>query len=412
MNGVCKLCTGRWYVLKMKYILFFIIGAILLAPNIAASNENRGVDQLPKITQKLVVGNHENIVSLFRRNRLSQSVLYQLITTTGHGPLLNHVHTGDEVVVTRTLNNELVKLVLTTNDGLRIKYQRLSGGYVSSEELDLSSADPGLLFKQGKITKSLFYDGSKVGLSNSQLTKMTTIFNSKIDFNTDTKRGDSFAILFEEENSSNIIAARYVNDGNEYIAYRYVFSNGYVGYFDEQGRNIQGPFLKSPVNYDYISSEFSLNRLHPILNKEKRHNGVDLVAKEGSPVFSVNDGVVIESDYNSANGNYIFISHGSNIITKYLHLKNRYFRANEAVNKRDVIGTVGSTGYATGPHLHYEFLVNNTHLDPMRLQYARDYSDTLDGLEKTRFKNSIEFHKIFFEARIKQNESTRISANF
>ena len=123
-------------------------------------------------------------------------------------------------------------------------------------------------------------------------------------------------------------------------------------------------FLRTPLDIFRISSGFNLRRKHPIHKKIKAHRGVDYAAPRGTPVYAAGDGKVIATGYTKANGNYVFIQHGQTYVTKYLHLNNKKVRKGQTVRQRQLVGTVGSTGYATGPHLHYEFLVNGVHRNP------------------------------------------------
>lgn len=123
-------------------------------------------------------------------------------------------------------------------------------------------------------------------------------------------------------------------------------------------------FLRAPLDFTRISSNFNLRRRHPIHKKIKAHRGVDYAAPRGTPVYAAGKGKVIASGYHRANGNYVFIQHGQQYVTKYLHLHKRTVQKGQSVKQRQTIGSVGSTGYSTGPHLHYEFLVNGVHRNP------------------------------------------------
>ncbi len=123
-------------------------------------------------------------------------------------------------------------------------------------------------------------------------------------------------------------------------------------------------FLRTPLDIFRISSGFNLRRKHPIHKKIMAHRGVDYAAPRGTPVYAAGAGKVIEAGYSKANGNYVFLQHGQTYVTKYLHLNKKKVRKGQAVKQKQLIGTVGSTGYSTGPHLHYEFLVNGVHRNP------------------------------------------------
>ena len=138
-------------------------------------------------------------------------------------------------------------------------------------------------------------------------------------------------------------------------------------------------FLRAPVDFSRVSSNFNPNRLHPIFKTKRPHRGVDYAAPSGTPVFAAGDGVVKKADYSKASGNYVVIQHGGSYTTKYLHLNRRSVKTGQTVRQRQAIGTVGSTGYATGPHLHYEFLVNGIHNNPRTVKLPQ-----ADPIEKSK----------------------------
>ena len=133
-------------------------------------------------------------------------------------------------------------------------------------------------------------------------------------------------------------------------------------------------FLRSPVKFTYVSSNFNPKRLHPVTGRVRPHNGTDYVASVGTPVMSAGDGKVIKASYNSLNGNYVFIQHGERYVTKYLHLSRKHVKTGERVRQGQLIGRVGATGRVTGAHLHYEFLVNGTHRNPRTVELPKAQS--------------------------------------
>jgi murein DD-endopeptidase MepM/ murein hydrolase activator NlpD len=201
--------------------------------------------------------------------------------------------------------------------------------------------------------------------------ELANIFAWDIDFVFDIRKEDSFSLLFEEHfldgeklAVGNIIAATFTNRGKTFQAVRYTNDQGVTNYYTPEGLSMRKAFLRTPLDIFRISSGFNLKRKHPIHKKIKAHRGVDYAAPRGTPVYSAGDGKVIAAGYSKANGNYVFVQHGQTYITKYLHLNKKKVRKGQSVRQRQLIGTVGSTGYATGPHLHYEFLVNGVHRNP------------------------------------------------
>ena len=200
---------------------------------------------------------------------------------------------------------------------------------------------------------------------------MATIFGGVVDFALDPRRGDTMQLLYEELfldgkkiRDGDIIAASFTNQGETFNAFRYTDTSGETNYYNEEGFSMRKAFLMAPLDFTRISSNFNLRRLHPIYKTTRPHRGTDYAAPTGTPVYASGDGRVVKSGYTKANGNYVFIRHGDRYVTRYLHLHKRAVSAGRRVTQGQIIGTVGATGTATGPHLHYEFLVNGVHRNP------------------------------------------------
>ena len=148
-------------------------------------------------------------------------------------------------------------------------------------------------------------------------------------------------------------------------------------------------FLLAPVDFTRISSNFNPRRLHPIYKTSRPHRGTDYAASRGTPVYAAGDGRVSKAGYSKANGNYVFIQHGEQYVTKYLHLHKRKVKKGQRVSQSQVIGTVGSTGAATGHHLHYEFLMNGVHRNPRTIHKKLPKAKSLSAAEMPRFQQAI-----------------------
>jgi murein DD-endopeptidase MepM/ murein hydrolase activator NlpD len=241
----------------------------------------------------------------------------------------------------------------------------------------------------GVVDGSLPSAGEKAGLSNDMVIELTDIFAWDIDFANNLQEGDQFTVLYEEGagNAHNrIIAAQFVNRGKTYTAIRYKDKEGIVSYYTPEGRSLRKAFLSSPLDYAKVSSHFDPHRRHPILNRIRAHKGVDYAARTGTPVKAAGDGVILSHENRGAYGRMIVISHGEHYQTAYAHLSNfrKDLQDGEPVKQGDVIGYVGSSGLATGPHLHYEFRVDGEHRDP----------EKLDSQQAMRLPNGIweDFH--------------------
>jgi len=222
--------------------------------------------------------------------------------------------------------------------------------------------------------------------------ELANLFGGVIDFVLDPREGDTLHVIYETlylddqyYSDGNIIAAAFTNKGETFTAYRYTDSEGRIGYFNERGESMRKAFLMAPLDFTRISSNFNPRRVHPVYKTTRPHRGTDYAAPRGTPVFAAGDGRVTEAGYSKANGNYVFIQHGEKYVTKYLHLDKRHVKANQRVSQSQIIGTVGSTGTATGNHLHYEFLVNGVHQNPRTIHKKLPKAKSLSPKELPRF---------------------------
>ena len=230
----------------------------------------------------------------------------------------------------------------------------------------------------GVIDSSLFLAGENAGISDNIIMELANIFGWDIDFALDIRKGDNFTVLFEELyrdgekiSDGKILAADFVNDGKIYRAVRYKNpQTSESEYYTPDGKSMRKAFIRSPVHFSRISSGFNLKRKHPILLNKRPHRGVDYAAKRGTPIFAAGDGKVIFKGKKGGYGKVMILKHGSKYSSLYAHLKtyNRKLRVGSKVKQGQTIAYVGSTGLATGPHLHYEFRVNGVHRNPLTVR--------------------------------------------
>jgi murein DD-endopeptidase MepM/ murein hydrolase activator NlpD len=238
------------------------------------------------------------------------------------------------------------------------------------------------------IETSLFLDGLEAGLSKELILQLTEIFAWDIDFATNLRPGDQFTIVYgkkivddEETDSDEIIAAEFINQGSSYTAVRYINESGIASYYTPEGESMQRAFLSTPVDFAQVSSPFDMQRKHPILNRIRAHKGIDYAARTGTPVKTTGDGSVIFSGRNGAYGQVVIIQHNDRYETLYAHLSGfqKGLAVGSHVKQGDVIGYVGQTGLATGPHLHYEFHVDGLYRDPetVKIPHSMPISNAL-----------------------------------
>ena len=231
----------------------------------------------------------------------------------------------------------------------------------------------------GTINSSLSLAGQKAGLSNELILQLTNIFAWDIDFATNLHHGDQFTVVYEKigignhSPDSQIIAAEFVNQGRILTAIRYKDREGHINYYSPEGKPMRKAFLSTPVDFVRISSGFDTHRKHPILNRIRAHKGIDYAARTGTPVKSAGDGEVVFRGRKGGYGQVMIVKHGEHYETLYAHLSNfkKGLKSGDRVKQGEVIGYVGQTGLATGPHLHYEFRVDGTHRNPETLNLAQ-----------------------------------------
>jgi len=231
----------------------------------------------------------------------------------------------------------------------------------------------------GAITGSLFASAERAGMDQRTTMNLVDIFAWDIDFARDMRSGDTFKVVYEERFDdegrtleSSILAARFVNQGREYQAIRYAQKNGRVDYFTPDGKSMRKAYLKAPVKFSRISSRFTLRRKHPILGYTRAHRGVDYAAPRGTPVHAIGDGYIAFKGWKHGYGRFILIRHTNrNHSTAYAHMSRyaRHIRKGQHVRQGQVIGYVGMSGLATGPHLHFEFRSRGRAVNPLTVKH-------------------------------------------
>ncbi|MDQ7089982.1 MAG: peptidoglycan DD-metalloendopeptidase family protein [Methylococcales bacterium] len=238
---------------------------------------------------------------------------------------------------------------------------------------------------KGTIKTSLSADGAKAGLSVGIINKLADkIFAWDIDFNKDLQPNDKFTVIYEETlvegervKTGEVLAAEFVISGKSYSAIRYKDKEGNVEYYSPQGKNVarrlRKTFLRSPIAFARISSHFNLHRKHPVLNRIRAHKGVDYAARSGTPIKSTGDGKIIFRGRKGGYGNVVIVQHSKKYKSLYAHMSkfNGKYKLGSTIKQGTVVGYVGKTGLATGAHLHYEFLVNGVHKNPLTVKLPR-----------------------------------------
>lgn len=323
----------------------------------------------------------DNLSIIFKRAGLNDRDVHELMSSCKESKTLKRIHPGHKLAFQIDTHGKLTRLRYIKDRMHSELFFRTESGF--SLEQEVATPDIQLAYREAVISSSLFSAGQKARLDSNLIMEMANIFGWDIDFALDIRQGDSFKLLFEElfldgEKIGNgaILAAEFTNRGNSYRAVRYTNKKGVSHYFTPEGESMRKEFIRTPVELARISSHFNLKRKHPVLNRIRAHKGTDYAAPRGTPIKAAGDGKIIHAGRKGGYGNTVIIQHGQKYKTLYAHLHkfHRSTRKGKRVKQGQIIGYVGSTGLATGPHLHYEFYVNGSVRNPVRVKLPKALS--------------------------------------
>ncbi len=363
---------------KIIFILFF--ASIIFnfgLNNVFASNSDKKIPKAfstihPDIQVVKGVVKRGDTASSLLNKYLPLKTIYEISRLSSDNFSLTHIRKGQPYKIILQENN-LVGVEYEINKEVRLVVQKENGRFSIIQapiEYDLS-----LEVVSSTITSSLFEAVRKSGEQSKLAWKLSDIFAWDIDFIRDIQSGDQFKVLVEKRyrdgklsGYGNIQAAFFTNNNTCFKAFLHKSSKGVSGYYDENGRSLQKAFLKAPLAFSRITSKFTKKRLHPIFKVYRSHPGVDYAAPKGTPIKTVGDGIIAEIGYNKGMGNYINIHHSNGYTTGYNHMSKfaKGMKKKKSVLQGDVIGYVGMTGYATGPHLDFRMKKNGKLLDPLK----------------------------------------------
>ncbi len=319
----------------------------------------------------------DTLSEIFDRVGLSQGELHRLMQHKEARRTLRGIRPGKRLGFVLGEEGRLQNLSYAIDPTRTLEIRRNGDGFQATTiEHPLERH---IRFASGVIESSLFVAAQKAGLSDKTTMEMADIFGWDIDFALDIRSGDSFSVLYEELyrdgeriRSGNILGAEFTNRGKTYVAIRYTSPEGQSGYYTPEGMHMRKPFLRTPVEFTRISSRFG-KRFHPILNRMRAHKGVDYAAPIGTPVRATSDGKIVHRGNKGGYGKTVILKHGERYSTLYAHLS-RYgkgVRTGRTVKQGQIIGYVGQSGRATGPHLHYEFRIDGVHRNPLTVSLPR-----------------------------------------
>ena len=376
--------------------------ALAISDFVIASHAKSQIEVQPiledvTLWRNIVVKSGDNLSAIFSKVGLSDQDLFRVLNSSDEAKVLNQVYPGYQLEFLIPVNvdgdGELEQLRLLKSPLEGFLFTLNNNNYDVESILNLPQLRP--TFKVGTISDSLFMAGQREQIPAVTIMEMANIFGGVIDFILDPRAGDDFSILYDEKyldgefiGHGDILATQYTNQGKIFTAVRYINAEGEAGYYNAEGESMRKVFLRSPLDVFRISSNFNPSRRHPILNTIRAHKGTDYAAPRGTPIRATSDGQVTRASRNGSFGNLVIVKHAGGFETKYAHLS-KYangVKKGKRVRQGDIIGYVGTTGSATGPHLHYEFLMGGVHQNPRTIIDKLPKAKSIDPAEMDSFR--------------------------
>ena len=342
----------------------------------------------------LRVASGDTMEKLFRKNKLNIGHLMSIAQLDEAKTRFRRIKPGDVFEVTHD-NGEVVSLYSELDLTSALRISRQESGF-TAEIID-RPIEIRKRMAHGVIQSSLFESAAEAGLSDKVIMNIAGIFAWDVDFVLDIRQGDNYYVQFEEiwqdgkyVSDGEIIAAEFNNNGRTIQAIRFIDDNARSEYFTPAGDSMRKAFIRAPVDFTRISSNFNPNRKHPILNKIRAHRGVDYAAPSGTPIKASGDGKVIFRGTKSGYGKTVILQHGGNITTLYAHMSSYVLKVGVGTRVRQgqTIGYVGRTGLATANHLHYEYRLNGVHRNPRTVELPN--ASPIDAEYRDRFMATAE----------------------
>ena len=364
---------------------------------VATSNIKKNIDKEQFVEKKIEILQGDTFVSILENLNFKQKKIYEIISKIEETYDLKKIKTGEIISVFENNFAEIKKIEFFKNNETIISVNLDKEINLNIIELTKNSF---IESKEYTISESLFSDGIKNDVSSDILVKIIRLFSFDLDFQRDIRVDTVVSISYEFDEIvetgrleyNDIKYASIIIDGKQLEYFKFITDDGYVDYFNREGKNVKKSILKTPLDGARISSNFGM-RKHPISGFNKMHKGVDFAAPTGTPIYAGGNGIVEYVGRNGGYGKYIRIRHNNGYKTAYAHLSNykKGISKGVRVNQGEVIGYVGSTGNSTGPHLHYEIIYQNKHINPLKLKLPS--GKILKGKELEKFK---EEYKIIY----------------
>lgn len=338
----------------------------------------------------VVVEPGQTLSNIFEDQGLSAADLAAVMSSGKSRGALTTLHPGDELGFQINAKGGLAGFRYNVDPGSLVTLAATASGLQA--KVTTLPVERRLHFAHGAVRGSLFAAGEKAGMSETMVLKLADVFKYDIDFIKDVQEGDQFTVVYDDvyrngqfSRSGDILAAEFINKGHRYTAYRFEQDDGSIAYFSQDGRSLRKSLLRTPVAFTRISSKFGM-RHHPILGYTRLHKGVDYAAPKGTPIHAAGDGVIVFRGVKHGYGNFVIVKHNGTYSTAYGHMSR--FAKGESVGTRvhqgEVIGYVGMTGLATGPHLHYEVRIHGDPENPLAITMPKP--EPLTGKQMAEFK--------------------------
>ena len=352
-------------------------------------------EPIPEFDQiDLKIGRGDTLDKLFRQHNLNLGHLAAIAKLEEPRKLFRRLKPGDEFQILHE-GGSLISMYSVLNLTSAIRIERRETGFVA--EIIERPIEVRKRIAYGVIDSSLFESGAAAGLSDKVIMNIAGIFAWDVDFVFDIRQGDNFYVQYEEiwqdgefVTDGEIVAAEFNNDGRTHRAIRFIDSGGLSDYFTPQGDSVRKAFIRAPVDFTRVSSNFNPRRRHPILNTIRAHRGVDYSAPRGTPIKAAGDGKVIFRGVKNGYGKTVILQHGGNITTLYAHMSSYVAKAGVGTRVRQgqAIGFVGATGLATANHLHYEYRLNGVHRNPRTVDLPQ--AEPIDEQYREKFLASVD----------------------
>ncbi len=395
----------RWFVILSTMPLLGVITAFGLVPqnNLGSTSTRIAVEDiaLPKVAPGAAVPasfwrnervqRGDTVAELLRRLNVEDAAASAYLRTSGEAEPFRKLAAGKEVQAEINAAGGLISLRYLGDNGAQLVIEKKDDGYAT--RFLPAQLEKRLFVRTGEIKTNLYAATDAAGMPEAAARQLTEIFGGDIDFHHDLRKGDRFTVVYEMTYSNGALvqtgriqAAEFVNQRQVYRAV-YFQGDGQQGdYYTPEGKSVRKTFLRSPIEFSRVSSGFAYSRLHPVLKEWRAHKGVDFAAPIGTKVRATADGIVSSFGKQGGYGNFITVSHQGRFSTVYGHLSRfaKSLHKGQRVAQGEVIGYVGMTGLATGPHLHYEFKIDGQQRDPLRV--ALPNAQPVGAADKTAFQ--------------------------